>query len=102
MIIGWFSITTDDNKGAWVRADEVGSFYEQVVYPKRGPGKPSAANTPQPMKVVTLCLRQGTRLHAKNETVETVVSKMKQATAGATMIWVIKADGNEVVPEIAA
>ena len=79
-MISYIGVVTEDGKRAWVRADEVGSFYETRVYPQPKPGRPAAdAPKPAPIDVVALCLRHSKVLHAKRETLETITNKLQQA-----------------------
>lgn len=89
MIVGFFSVTTDDGQQAWVRADEVGSFYETHVYPQRKPGRPPVKDErPTSVAVVTLCLRHGTKIHAKGETAASIREMINSAIPGITMVWI--------------
>lgn len=77
-MIAFFLILTDDSKRAWIRADEVGTFYETNVYPKPGPGRPPA-DGPKAVPVIMLTLRNGNKVAARNESIETIRNKLKQA-----------------------
>jgi hypothetical protein len=91
----YFRIITEDGLAAWVRADEVGTFYETAVHtkrapvvkpPKRGPGRPRLdAQPPEPIippkavPVVCLLLRNGGKLYARDETLDTIANMLTQA-----------------------
>lgn len=76
----YFLITTEDNFRAWVRADEVGTFYETAVHGKRGPGRPAnGGGPPKPVPVIALTLRHGKELFARGETLDSIASKLTQA-----------------------
>ncbi len=87
-MIGFFRVKDENGKVCWIRADEVGTFFESEVYAKRGPGRPSAV--PKATTVISLLLRHGNRINAKQETIETILSKMKQAL-GTQIILIEKA-----------
>ena len=88
----YFRITTEDGFGAWVSADEVGTFYETAVHAKRGPGRP-ASGPPKPTPVVALLLRGGNKLYAKGETLDTIASKLRQAL-GQNPTWILDPDND--------
>ena len=82
-MIGYFAIITEEGRRCWVRADEVGTFYETRVFPAPKAGRPAAdAQKPAAIDVVALCMRHSKIIHAKRETLETIVNKMKQALGG--------------------
>ena len=76
-MISYLKVTTEEGRRAWVRADEIGSFWETKVYPKPGPGRPPAEG-PKAISAIILTLRGANRLIIKDETLETLVSKMRQ------------------------
>jgi hypothetical protein len=80
MNVGYFKIINEEGRGWWVRADEVGGFGEAKVHPKRPAGRPPQGSAPpKPIPVVTLLLDSGLRLHAREQTLETVINMMTQA-----------------------
>ena len=82
-MIGYIGVITEEGKRAWIRADEVGTFYETKVHPQPKPGRPAAnATKPVPLDVVALCLRHSKVIHAKRETLETITNKLQQALGG--------------------
>jgi hypothetical protein len=87
MAIGFLHVVTEEGKRAWVRADEIGTFYETKVYPQPKPGRPPADGRPAALEVIALLLRNGQKLHAKHETLETITSKMAQAL-GTSFTWI--------------
>lgn len=89
-MIGFVFVRTEDGKRAWVRADEVGTFYETTIYPKPKPGRPKADGLPVTLDVVMLTIRNGQKLAAKDETIESIINKLKQAL-GQQIILIDKA-----------
>lgn len=82
-MIGYFLVVTEEGRRAWIRADEVGTFYETKVYPQPKPGRPAHdAAKPAAVEVVALCLRHSKIIHAKRETLETITNKLQQALGG--------------------
>lgn len=88
--IGFFKIITEEGRPAYVRADEVGTCYEGKVSVKPGPGRPPKEGVQRMIEVVTLTIRNGRTIHARNETLETIFSKIKQSL-GSNLILVEKA-----------
>lgn len=77
-MIGYVKFITEENRKCWVRADEIGTIVETAVFPKPGPGRPSAEAV-KTIPVIALSLRNSNKVNVKGETLETVLNKMRQA-----------------------
>ena len=79
-MIAYIELLTDEGYRAMVRADDFGTYYESVVYPKAPPGRPPAGGREEKaIKVVTILCRNGTKLHARNQTYESIRNMLVQA-----------------------
>jgi len=98
MTIAYIRILNEDGRRCFVRADEIGTFYESAVIPRRNPGRPRngmPVGPPKPVLVISLLLRNGNRLNAKGETLESIGNMMQNALGGPGALRIIEGPNYE-------
>lgn len=101
MNVGYFKVVNEDGRAWWVRADEVGGFGEARVHPKRPQGRPpQGSRPPEPMPVVTLLLDSGLRIHAREQTLETIINMMTQAGVSPNFVKRPNIQASDLPPNV--
>lgn len=90
-------VQLEDGRTGYIAAAEVGTVYESTAHLRPVKGQP-----PRAIKVITVLLGNGNKLHVRGETLDTFWNKLEQALGNGRIHLVARAvfeDGQGGTPE---